>query len=467
MSQGTGVRKRIRFGLGIKLFIASVVVPIVLLLGAMTIVYLGSSSADTAHLMSTMVLAVVLFFVVLGILYVFMRRMIVTSVTKVSDILRDLAEGEGNLDASIPVRSRDEVGQVAESFNLFMEKLRGIIGNVKSATGMVAREKAELVVNTEQTAAAASQITGNLSSINRQIQSMNSEIQSVAQAMGSVTDSVAGLNQSATNQSAAVEEATASIEEMIASIRNVASTILAKKDASEHLTELISQTGANVSSVAQANVEVSGLVNRIFEMSSVISSIAAQTNLLAMNAAIEAAHAGEAGRGFAVVADEIRKLAENSAKSSKEIVTKVKEILQKVSAAAELARSSESAFVTLGNETRSTIQALEEINQATQELTIGGEQIIQANNDLNKSTVTVYDNVKSIEATVTTVTRSTTQAAEVAASVSAGMNEIGVGVGEIATSVNHIQEISRQLSDSTSQLEGETGKFTMTGGAKS
>jgi len=209
-----------------------------------------------------------------------------------------------------------------------------------------------------------------------------------------------------------------------------------------------------------ASKEIAALAERIVEMSSVINNISSQTNLLAMNAAIEAAHAGDSGRGFAVVAVEIRKLAETSSKSSQQISNLVKDIFVKVEIAARASVVSEQMFNELRSETASTIRALEEINANTQELSQGGEQIIVATTELNNVTAIVKTSAIDMRETVRQVSASARHVAKLSTEVANGMSEIATGVKDIATATNYVQNISQGIATQTDSLKTQTGKFS-------
>ncbi|AHC16040.1 methyl-accepting chemotaxis protein [Salinispira pacifica] len=392
-----------------------------------------------------------------GVFYI--GRSVFRPLNQLTLAIQELSQGSGDLTSSIDVYRRDEFGTISSGFNEFVLKLHDIVVNIKTAAEVVTREKEDLLSNTEESASAATQITANVDSVKSQIANLDEQIQSVSSAMEEIQATAVSLNSNTDTQKLAVDQATASIEQMVASLRSVAGIVQAKQNAATELQSVIEDAGSKVNDAAEAYNEVVQLADRISEMSEVIQNIASQTNLLSMNAAIEAAHAGESGRGFAVVAEEIRKLAEVAQTNSTQITDVVNEITRKVDVAASVATNSSKAFQQVRDETQSTIQALNEINSSTQELSEGGEQIIQANSALNEVSTSVQQSAKEMESTVAMVTKSTNEIADISRSVNSAMSEIATGVNEVSLSSDHIREISYRLSDSSKALNAETEKF--------
>lgn len=189
---------------------------------------------------------------------------------------------------------------------------------------------------------------------------------------------ITDLNQSIENESAAQIESSASINEMVASIQNVAGSAARRRSALEKLTGTTDSGMQRLDSLLGYISKIEGSIGSIQQMVAVINAIAGSTNLLSMNAAIEAAHAGDAGRGFAVVADEIRNLADTTGKNAKEISRQLKEVVQIIKTAAEESGTTKNAFEEIRGEIDSVIDAFNEISTATEELAEGGRQILEA-----------------------------------------------------------------------------------------
>ena len=210
---------------------------------------------------------------------------------------------------------------------------------------------------------------------------------------------------------------------MTASINNIAGITNHAKDISDKLSNAAEDGFSLLTNVIRSINEVEQSSYKIRSIVDVIRNVAEQTNLLAMNAAIEAAHAGEYGKGFAVVAEEIRKLADNSMNSSKEIHGLLKNIIQIIKQSADLGQLANTGLEKIIHEIRDTTKINEEIFQSTQEQSKGAKEIIFSIHDLLSL---VHEN-------------------------SSAVTEINKGSKDIAVAMLQLTEISRQFTDATEQ----------------
>jgi methyl-accepting chemotaxis protein len=382
-------------------------------------------------------------------------------------IARSIAAIEGNIAAMMrgdltrmfEVKSRDEVGTLSGNLNRFISSLKESMTSVQAVSSENARMKDSLMVTTEQTSASATEMSANAASIDRQISTLDENLASTGAAVSNIADGIETLNRQIVEQMAMVEESTASVTEMIASIDNIARIADARRGATEKLVSTVTAGGKKMGTTIDVVNQINSSVGSIRNITGIIHGISAQTNLLAMNAAIEAAHAGDAGRGFSVVADEIRKLAEASSSNSKEIGKILKVIVGRIQDAMSSGEAMNLAFEEIDHEVHSLSSSLAEIFSSMGELRTGGDQILKAMTVLQEVSANVKGGANTITDNSARIRGSMESVQRISSEVRGGITEISVGIREISTAVQNVLGIVERLASLTDTLNGELSKF--------
>ncbi|MDR2020341.1 MAG: methyl-accepting chemotaxis protein [Treponema sp.] len=399
---------------------------------------------------SLLVSAVVIFFIAASI---------AKPIVNVSLTLEDISEGEGDLTKSIDHKSQDEIGDLAHHFNLTLDKIKNLVITIKSQATTLFNIGNELASNMTETAAAINQITANIQSIKSRVINQSASVTETNSTMEQITININKLNDDIEHQTSSVTQSSSAIEEMLANIQSVTHTLINNTENVKNLAEAseIGRTG-----LEEVAADIQGIAKEsegLLEINIVMEDIASQTNLLSMNAAIEAAHAGEAGKGFAVVADEIRKLAESSGEQSKTISTVLKKIKDSIDRITKSTDSVLNKFEAIDSGVKTVSDQEENIRSAMEEQNTGSQQILEALGRLNEITRKVK--IRSVEmlAGSNEVIHESKNLEIVTQEITDGMNEMAAGADQINVAVNRVNEISGTNKENINILVQEVAKF--------
>jgi methyl-accepting chemotaxis protein len=406
----------------------------------------------------TIIIAIVMV-VVSAVIIWFVSGNIAHRIVVVGLSMKDIAQGEGDLTSRITIHANDEIGEMGGYFNQTMEKIQNLVKSIKNQTVTLSDIGNELASNMTETAAAVNEITSNIQSIKGQVVNQAASVTETNATMEQITLNLDKLNNLVEKQTANVSQSSSAVEEMLANIQSVAQTLVKNgvnvkelADASEVGRNGLQDVAADIQQIAR---ESEGLL----EINAVMENIASQTNLLSMNAAIEAAHAGEAGKGFAVVADEIRKLAESSGEQSKTISSVLKKIKDSID---KITRSTDAVlnkFEAIDNGVRTVSDQEENIRNAMEEQSAGSQQILEAISQLNEVTQMVKSSSKEMLEGSREVIKESKNLANVTQELENGMNEMATGADQINIAVNRVNEISVDNKSNIDVLVNEVGKF--------
>ncbi len=352
---------------------------------------------------------------------------------KIVTATKEMANGD--LTRRVRISSHDEISILAANFNTATENLRSIINGVKSASQKSQSISESLSENMERTSASVTEITANIDSIKKQFSILTENVTTSSTAVEEISANIASLANQINNQANSVTQTTAAIEEMNASITNVAHIAVEKKEATDSLVQITRLGGEKVGLTNKIIMDISKSVIDMQGMITLINSIASQTNLLSMNAAIEAAHAGEFGKGFAVVADEIRKLAESTAENSRDISVSLQGVVEKIKSASESSTESGEAFNKINLVVNEVVEAFTEISNSTEELAIGSRSVLSEGNNLLNVTEEIRGGAEEMKIGTEQIGTSVLNLKDISIQALQGINEISIGANEITSAV--------------------------------
>ena len=410
-------------------------------------------------LLQNMIFIALLMFVIYFTLAAFVVRVLKKYLNRLGIVLGKVAQGD--LTDRIQVKWRNEIGQILTSLNTAIDHSHTMLSVLHDEVDKMKAVGSDLSSNMEETAAAIRQIGGNVMNVKEKAITQSASVTETVATVEQINGKLNRLVQGIETQTENISESTAVITHMAENTVRISKTL---EESNALIKTVYGQTKLGKDGARTANEVVTQIAERseaLLEASQVIQNIASQTNLLAMNAAIEAAHAGEAGKGFAVVADEIRKLAEESNTQGKQIGVVIKESTEIIGRLTEAGAQAEKTFIDVYESVSKISEKEDSIVQVMYEQETNGKQVLEAIKKINDVTAEVSSGSAEMLEGGNQIAVEMRKLADITRETTDSMNEIASGAEQITNAVEEVNEITQKNKVSIENLANEVGKFKL------
>jgi methyl-accepting chemotaxis protein len=363
------------------------------------------------------------------------------------------------LTVRLPDRGKDEVGNLTRHFNTFLARQEALVRSLKGKAAQLLEVAGNLTVAMEENGASVHEITLTAKGVADRLQQERDMITEATDLVKRIVDGLKQIQTGTEKSKKAIGQASSAIEEMAG---NIQATATMSDQGGRTAQELLAQADQGVEAMENLSNSRDTLVEssaRIAEVVSLITQITEQTNLLAMNAAIEAAHAGEAGKGFAVVSEEIRKLADQSSLGAKEIAVAVKDIMNTIQQNGIQTSLARQGFSSVRDRVKDVADISRQISTAMKEQTQANEDLLSSVEAMQTQGETIHDLARAETASSEEVLNFNAELTRLSQEITQSKDEEALGMDEINKATSNLTQLAIDLKTVADEMSSEFGRF--------
>ncbi|AHC14952.1 methyl-accepting chemotaxis protein [Salinispira pacifica] len=377
--------------------------------------------------------------------------------------IQGILSGENSLSERISITTNDEVGELSELINRFMDTLESMLQSIAESSKSISGSSRWVNESISQAGTAMHQIVSSVEQISGNADEQSGSVQAARDKIREIQHSIERIGRDIENQSAFVEQTAGAMNEMAGNIASVSKNTQDANGLAATLMERARSGELQIDQSIQTMSAIEDATSQVNDIVKLIADVAAQTNLLAMNAAIEAAHAGESGRGFAVVAEEIRKLAENSSQRTREIEDQIKLMSERVKGGAEDTRKAGDAFRSIFQGIQETSRLIQQVSSAMLEQKSGTDEILSSVGSVVEATNSVKELTGSLQNQSVHIDGSMVELVDISTHIREATSEQSRSNGEVSNMIGRLKDSSEANMEVVGSLETILKRFNLNG----